>query len=323
MANVVKPLVREDYPDLYLPQSYAGGAIFWVGNRANTPAGDGSRRDYPLSSIFGSSGAIAKLASYNKAASRVDGTGGTVLVLPGHVESITASTSLTTLAGSTTTMCNVIGIGTGAQRPTLNWTAAASALLINQAGFWFRNMVWNLNKTAATVVTAAVTVSAADCGLEDIDFLPNTSATQLTTTAFTIASGATRFTCNRVNGYGATFATNPTDIFTTTAAVDKLTMTNCNFFVATNATTTGAINLVNAPTNILIQNCNFMNKIASSTVAGNASASTTGVMNNCTFSITNATGGATAMGTPGNINMHFCRGGVIGKNSVDITPQSG
>jgi len=321
-VSVAKPRI-DDYPEFYLPQQYNGGAIYWVCNRSNMPAGDGSRRDYPLSSIFGASGAIAKLASYDKVANRADGIGGTIIVLPGHVESVTASTSLTSLAGSSVTSCNIIGVGTGSQRPTINWTAAASALLVNQAGFWFRNMVFNFNKTAATVVTAAVTVSAADCGFDTIDFLPNTSATQLCTTAWTVASGATRFTMNNVNGYGETFATNPTDIFTTTAAVDRLTMAGCNFLVALNATTNGAINLANAPTNINIQNCQFMNKKASSTIAGVASASTTGVMYNCGFAITNATGGATAFGTPGNINMNQVFGGVIGKNGIAITPQSG
>lgn len=322
MASVSKPRI-DDFPEFYMPQYFCGGALIWVCNRTGMPAGDGSRRDYPISSIFGAGGAIAKLASYDKVQNKADGLGGTIIVLPGHSENIAASTSLTTLAGSATTMCNIIGVGTGASRPTINWTAAASALLINQAGFWFRNMAWNMNKTAATVVTAAVTVSAADCGLEDIDFLPNTSATQLTTTAFTIATGATRFTCNRVNGYGETFATNPTDIFTTTAAVDKLTVTNSNFFVALNATTNGAINLANAPTNINFQNNVFMNKKVSSTIAGVASASTTGSMVFCNFAITNATGGATAMGTPGNINMTNCFGGVVGKNAIAITPQSG
>lgn len=305
------------------PSIWAGGAVVWVGNRSGLPAGDGSRPDYPLSSIFGTSGAIAKAAALNKSANRADGAGGLVKVLPGHVESIAASTSLTTLGGSTLTNINVVGLGNGSQRPTINWTAAASALLMNQAGVWFRNMVWNLNKTAATVVTAAVTVSAADCGLEDIDVLPNTSATQLTTTAFTIASGATRFTGRRIMAYGETFATNPTDFFTTTAAVDKLSLFDCRFLVALNATTNGAINLANAPTNVYLENCAFMNKKASSTIAAVASASTTGTVRFCGCTITNGTGGATAFGTPGNLTFDQTRGGVVGKAMIDITPQSG
>jgi hypothetical protein len=40
-------------------------------------------------------------------------------------------------------------------------------------------------------------------------------------------------------------------------------------------------------------------------------------------SITNATGGATAIGVPGNWNMNQCFGGVVGKDGIAITPQSG
>lgn len=306
---------------LYPSDVYVGGSVVWVGNRTGTPVGDGSTPQYPLSSVFGATGAIAKLAALNKTASRIDGVGGLVKVLPGHAENLAASTSMTTLGGSTLTGVNIVGLGSGASRPTFNWTAAASALLLNQAGFWLRNVVLNMNKTAATVVTAAVTVSAADCGVEDVEFLPNTSATQLTTTAWTIASGATRFTARRLIGLGETFATNPTDIFTTTAAVDRLTMIDCKFMVAMNATTNGSINLANAPTNVYIENGTFHNKKASSTVAGIASASTTGDLVWCNFSITTA-GAATAMGTPGNLNMHNCSGSVIGKNTLAITPQS-
>src|SRR6185295_18853552 len=102
-----------------------------------------------------------------------------IFVLPGHAESLTASTSLSTLGGTALTGTNIVGLGNGASRPVFSWTAAASALLMNRAGTWFRNCVFNMNATAATVVTAALTVSAADCGLEDVEMLVNTSATQL------------------------------------------------------------------------------------------------------------------------------------------------
>lgn len=295
-------------------QVWGGGKVLWVGNRSGLPAGDGSSPTYPLSALFGTSGALAKTNTTPN---------GTIFVLPGHVESIAASTNMSTTMGTGSTGWNIVGLGTGAQRATFNWTAAASALLVNIAGTWFRNLVFNLNKTAATVVTAAITHSAADCGMDSVDFLPNTSATQLTTTAITAASGATNLQYINCTAKGETFATNPTDFFTTTAAIDRLTMIDCKFLIALNATTNGAVNLANAPTNVYMENCSFMNKKASSTIAAVASASTTGVLNGVIAAITNATGGATAIGTPGNLNMSFCRGGVIGKNAIDITPQSG
>lgn len=296
-------------------QVWGGGKVLWVCNRTGITNGDGSSPDRPLSSIFtATTGALAKTNGLPN---------GTIFALPGHVEPLAASTNMSTLAGSGATGWNIVGLGSGDSRPTLNWTAAASALLINLAGTWFRNFVFNLNKTAATVVTAAITHSAADCGMDSVCFQPNTSATQLTTTAITVASGANTLTYVNCCAYGETFATNPTDFFTTTAAVNKLTMIDCKFMVALNATTNGAINLANAPTNVYLENVTCMNKKASSTIAMVASANTTGVVNNGCMAITNATGGATALGTPGNLNLFYVRGGVVGKAAIDITPQSG
>ncbi len=301
-------------PSTYAAQAWGGGKVLWVGNRSGLPAGDGSAPSYPLSSVFGASGALAKV---NKA------PGVTINVLPGHVESITASTSVAGLALTGGTSINIVGLGFGSQRPLFNWTAAASALLMNAAGTWIRNCVFNLSATAATVVTAAITVSAADCGLDGVEILPATSATQLTTTAITVATGGDKFTVLGVEVISETFATNPTDILTTTAAVNKLAMYGCRFLTAVNSTTNGVINLANAPTNVWIEDCTFDNKKASSTIAAIASASTTGAVNFSTCIIQNGTGGATAFGTPGNLAFGQTRGGVIGKATIDITPQSG
>jgi hypothetical protein len=195
-------------PGLML-QTWGGGKVLWVCNRSGLPAGDGSNPSYPLSSLFDSTqGALKKT---NNAPN------GTIFVLPGHSENIAASTDMSTLMGTNATGWNIVGLGNGSGRATLNWTTAASALLIKNAGTWFRNMVFNLNKTAATVVTAAITHSAADCGMDTVDFLPNTSATQLTTTAITVATGADNLSYLNCRAFGETFATNPTDFFTTTA----------------------------------------------------------------------------------------------------------
>ena len=301
-------------PASYAAQAWGGGTTIWVGNRSGLPAGDGSTPDRPLSALFGASGGLAKVNN------RV---GVTICVLPGHAESITASTSISGLTGTSATGLNIIGLGYGSQRPTFNWTAAASALLQNIAGCWIRNCVFNFSSTAATVVTAALTASAADCGLDAVEIKPATSATQLTTTGITVASGATKYTLLGVEVVSETFATNPTDILTTTAAVDKLTMYGCRFMTAVNSTSNGVINLANAPTNVWIEDCTFNNKKASSTVAAIASASTTGAVNFCTCVIQAATGGATAFATPGNLVFGSTRGGVIGKAAIDITPQSG
>lgn len=295
---------------------WGGGQVLWVCNRSGVSSGDGSGPDRPLASLFtATTGAIAKVNNKQ---------GCLILVLPGHSENVPSSINMSTLAGGTSaTFLNIVGIGNGALRPTLNWTAAASALLFNLQGLAFRNFVFNLNATAATVVTAAITHSAADQTVDAVDILPNTSATQLTTTAVTVASGADNLLYNNVRMFGETFATNPTDTFTTTAAVNKLTMIGCRFFVALNATGNGAINLANAPTNVHIEDCAFMNKKASSTVGAIASANTTGFVDFVTLGITAATGAATSFGTPGNLFLGQTFGTVQGKFAIGAATQSG
>lgn len=295
---------------------WGGGPVFWVCNRSGVTSGDGSGPDRPLPSLFtATTGALAKVNNKQ---------GALIIVLPGHAESITASTNISTAAGGTSaTFLNIVGLGTGGLRPTLNWTAAASALLANLQGLSFRNFVFNMNATAATVVTAALTHSAADQIFDSVDMLVNTSATQLTTTAVTVASGADNLTYSNVRQFGETFATNPTDTFTTTAAVNKLTMLNCKLMVALNSTTNGAINLANAPTNVYIEDCAFMNKKASSTVAAIASASATGQVNFSTLTITNATGAATAFSTPGNLVLGQTFASVVGKFGIGAQTASG
>jgi hypothetical protein len=296
-------------PATYAAQAWAGGKVLWVGNRSGLTSGDGSSPAYPLSSVFGSTGALVKINNF---------PGATINVLPGHVESITASTNISTLVGTSGKSVNIIGLGFGSQRPTFNWTAAASALLINLAGTWIRNCVFNLSATAATVVTAAITVSAADCGLDGVEILPATSATQLTTTAMTVASGGDKFTMLGCEVISETFATNPTDILTTTAAVNKLMLYGCRFYTAVNSTTNGVINLANAPTNVHLEDCVFDNKKAASTIAAIASASTTGAVTFCSCITQTAGTGAGSFGTVGNLFFSQTFGGQIAKFGVNV-----
>lgn len=299
-------------PAAYAAQAWGGGTTIWVCNRSGCPSGDGSTPDRPLSSLFGTGGGLAKVNNR---------PGVTIIVGVGHVESITASTSISGLTGTSAVNLNIIGLGYGSQRPLFNWTAAASALLQNIAGCWIRNCVFNFSSTAATVVTAAMTASAADCGLDSVEIKPATSATQLTTTGITVASGATKYSLLGVEVVSETFATNPTDILTTTAAVDKLTMYGCRFHTAVNSTTNGVINLANAPTNVWIEDCTFINKKAASTKAAIASASTTGFVNFCSFGIV-GTGANTCFSTQGNLILSQCFGAQVGTAAIKMGTDS-
>jgi hypothetical protein len=90
-------------------------------------------------------------------------SGDVVYVMPGHTESITGAGTVTAdIAGTT-----VIGLGTGASRPTFNFTATGSTFAVSGAGVKLVNLLTVAN-TAVDVVQGII-VTGADCQLIDIE----------------------------------------------------------------------------------------------------------------------------------------------------------
>lgn len=295
-----------------VPAQWAGGnKVLWV-NSAGV-AGDGSSPQYPLTSVFAAStGALAKLNSTR---------GATILVAPGHAENITAATTISGLTSAKDV--NIVGLGYGNNRPTFSWTAAASKLTVDVAGTWIRNCVMNLCATAATVVTAAIEVTAADGGFDSCMFTPAASATQLSTTPIAIKTGGDRHTFLNCTIISGTFATNPTEILKVVNAVDQFTMIGCDIQSATNATGNGVLNIAAAATNVYVEDCLFVNYKASSTVAVIGTASATGQFRYCGLQIQAATGAATSFNTPGNLVLEQVFGSVPGKAAIAVGTTSG
>lgn len=109
---------------------------------------------YVYPTIAGVSGALAALSGRQNA-------GDVIYVLPGHTENLAVADAWSGMGSASG--FSVIGLGSGAQRPSFTWTAAASTLLMDQAGFEIANCQLNLCSTAATVVVTPITVSAAGC----------------------------------------------------------------------------------------------------------------------------------------------------------------
>lgn len=113
---------------------------------------DGGNRVFP--SI------VAALADSNVVASRGD----VVLVLPGHTESVTgAATIAASKAG-----VQFIGIGTGALRPTITFTATDSTMTVAGAGVSFENILFNL--AGIDAVVSAIVVTGADVTFRNCEF---------------------------------------------------------------------------------------------------------------------------------------------------------
>lgn len=243
-----------------------------------------------------------------------DNRGDTIVVLPGHVEPIGANAW--TLKKGVTIAC----LGNDNDRPTFKWTAAGSQIAFNQNGVRVINAIFNFAVTAATEITKACAITA-QTTFEQVDVILATSSTVGCTVGFELATGADRVKFDGCNMIGV--AAGASQVINIVNAVDRPTIRRTSIIAGTSGTTVGVVNLSAAATNCLFDDCSFANTITNSTVAVNGFAGCTGMLTWLNCGITNATGGATAIAVPGNWNMNQCFGGVIAKNGIAITPQSG
>lgn len=88
--------------------------------------------------------------------------GDVILVAPGHTENISSATSLVVdVAGVT-----IIGLGRGAARPTLTYTATAGSVELDAAGVHVENIVF---KSSISAVVVGINIDANDITLKNIE----------------------------------------------------------------------------------------------------------------------------------------------------------
>lgn len=242
---------------------YWGGGqaqILWVGNRSGLPAGDGSSPDYPLSSLIGTGGALAKLNG-------ATGRGSIIFVEPGHAESVNAA-DWASVQGNASAFA-IVGLGVGTQRPTFTWTTNTSTWLMDQPGQVFDNLNFNFEPGTGTGgspinVAAPITISAAGCQLRNLLIRAGTDANNIVTIGITCATGSTDVVIDNVDIFGATAAECTTMIQFTQS--DRMKLINSKVRCATSAVGVGVIRfLTTATVNIEIDNCTFANSKAAST----------------------------------------------------------
>lgn len=240
--------------------------------------------------------------------------GDVIIALPGHVENVT--TTPTFKAGVT-----VLGIGNGDERPTFTWTTAASqwALAVNNVRF--ENCVLNLAGTAATATTKAVLVTGSSCQFVSNRIIMGASSTQQATIGIEYGTGAD----NALFDSNDVFATSDSAVVSClkiVAAIKKFRMTFNIMEVGMSATTNGLVSMTVAPVDVLIDSNSISNTITSSTKAFVGITAGTGQVSNNTLYLQAATGGATAIGTPG--SMGFCQNfGCATNGSGLLTPAAG
>jgi hypothetical protein len=247
--------------------------------------------------------------------------GDQVIALPGHVETIATADAWASLPAGV----SIRGLGEpeSDQRPTLNFTATGSTVLMDQAGTVIDNFIIDCCKTAATTVAAPFTVSAAGCKFTRNKVHTITSATQLATIPLTVASGADDclIADNYIWATGAgTFATNPTNNIKITAAVANLRIMRNDIYGGT-AAATGLIEASAAPTNVRIVANHLNNMFATGTSVIVLIANSTGVVAYNSLSVTNnGTAANQGITVPGAVRcfQNFCSD-EDGKSGV-ITP---
>lgn len=302
------------------------GEVLWVGNGISGRAGDGSSRDRPLASI---ADAFVKITT----TSGLQTFGAIVYVLPGHAENVTGAdiysgSSVNTTGQQAPAGTRVIGLGYGNNRPTLTFTAAASTITLANAGVSFENFVIKGPQTGTATCAALFTVTGATCAVVKCDMNMGASGTALCTTGITLGTNATKFVVTDCEVFAAAAATPTSWIqFTNTNAPARCQVLRNNVTLVLSSATGAVVDCSGgsgtAPLGWYISDNNFNNYATNSTVALKGVAGCTGTVAYNNLGITNATGGATAINTPGSWNMSQNFGGVSGKQGIAITPASG
>jgi hypothetical protein len=153
-------------------------------------------------------------------ASCVASRGDTIIIAPGHTESISSATALTlSIAGVT-----IIGLGTGSLRPTLTLDTVATATInVTAANVMIKNVLFVANFAAVASVftlTTAKDFAVVGCEFRDTDSTHNFVAI-VTTDATDNHSDGLAFTGNIVRGLGTTAATTPIKV---AQALDRITI---------------------------------------------------------------------------------------------------
>ena len=222
--------------------------------------------------------------------------GDVVVVLPGHVESISSANYMSSMVAGT----KIIGLGYGTLRPTFTWTTATSTWLFNVANVSLENCILNMDPgTGTTTVAAPITVSAAGCAIKNCFMRTSTDANSLTTIPITTTAAGDYLELIGNRMYGATAGECTTMV--RLVGADYLRMLGCIMIGATSSTTVGVVQCITtASTFIEVRGCTFMNTKAASVHAFTGLSGVTGVVEDCAFHILdNAT--LAGLVTPGSL----------------------
>lgn len=213
--------------------------------------------------------------------------GDIIYVMPGHTETISGAAGIDAdVAG-----IKILGLGHGADRPTITLSAVASTFELGAASVWIENLLF----TTSAASTIIVDVNAADCSIINCEFRMGTAVTAID------VNGGSANACDRTTVDGCIFdgsADGPDTAIGLDEVADQVTIQNCYgyglFDDAVVHNPTGKV-----LTNLLIQDNVFINTTAASHSIELVSA--------CTGMIAyNRLGSPLADATPGDLDGGAC-----------------
>jgi len=259
-----------------------GGAVFYVGTAAQLAA---------LGQTGECINSRASLTVDAALAQCVSGRGDFVYILPGYTETVSAADAWSSLG--TKTAVSIVGLGTGMNRPTFTYSAAAATILMDAANLAIRNCIFYMagatGSSTALTVAAPITVSAAGCAITDCYIHFGVDADQLVTIGITTTAAADNFEFKRNQCYGATAAACTSFLYLVGA--DWCQIWDNTIIGGTSSVNVGVVRFITtASIGIDFRRNAFMNITASSVHAVTQMAGVLGQVQDCNFGILNDSG---------------------------------
>lgn len=123
--------------------------------------------------------------------------GDVIYVMPGHAETVSAAAGIDfDVAG-----VKVIGLGAGADRPTITMSAVASTIHFDAAGSHLENFLIKVEHDCTIVID----VDESDCVIKDCEFRARTTATERQWVTCIDVNGGAANDCDRLRVIGCVF----------------------------------------------------------------------------------------------------------------------
>jgi len=196
--------------------------------------------------------------------------GDVIIVAAGHAETgvANATTIIPDVAG-----ISIIGLGRGADRPTITFSNAAGNIPISAASIKLKNLLFTVSGT--TDVTAGITVTGADCVLEDVELRDGGAAAQFAA-GVVLGTGANRAKIINYIYRGHASGDANTAGISCAVAVDGVEIHNAWI---DGLTSLGSVyNVTTAMTNLLINGGYFRSRHATQDAGINVVATTSGAI---------------------------------------------